>query len=377
MTGPAQHPETDASRREHLRVRNAAFWRTVALAVVVIVASHVIERRMSYSLADKPMIVHGGYGLSLARIPPKRPGTFRVLMLGNSVYQKCGICQQYRADAEAEHRPIEFINLAQIGASINDYPLELGWALAQDARPDAVIVSLGSFTFSDLGFTFNTDADQIAYVPSVHRLIPESFYERNFDRTAAVQRTISAIAPLRRIDTILQYDATQAIQMDLKERGVDIAWLTGTLPLPRLNLVVNQFDADRRRGRRPEGEAWLARPFKPDADQTFNELLDMIDHAGVPAFVIRQQCGHKPISEQALALIEEAVSRPRAVPVGFVDLEHLWTPDDFGDDIHPTREHAPAYTRSHYDAFIRFIESTASAAAIAPTTSGAMTSQRN
>ena len=359
----ADTPEIIAEDR---RVRTTAFWRTLVFVALVVGAGHVLERWMSYSLADKPAIMHGGYGLSLARIPPKQPGTFRVLILGNSVYQKGGVVPELRRIVEADGRPIEFINLAQIGSSVSDYPLALGWALAQDAKPDAVLVTLGSFTFSDLGFMFNTDAHQVAYNPGVRAVVPHSFYERHFDRTDAVQRTISAIAPLRRLDTILQYEATQSIKDGLAEDGVDITWLTGTLPLPRLNLVVNQFDADRRRGRRPEGEAWLARPFKPDAAETFGEVLDMIETAGVPAFVIRQQCSRKPISEEALTLVETVVAEPRDVPVGFADFEALWSRDNFGDDIHPTRPHIPVYARGHYDAFIDFLVSAGRGDAIAP-----------
>ncbi len=338
------------------RVRRVAFCWTLLLVLGVIVGGHWIERAKSYSLGDVDLIQHGGYGLSLVRLPEKKDDVFRVLMLGNSVYQGSHVGKNFRLFAEQEGRAIEFLNLAQTGANISDYPLALGWALSQDDGPDAVIVSLGSFTFSDLGFMFNTDAHQIAYEPGVRAVVPRSFYDRHFDRTDAVNRLINVASPLRRLDTPLQYEADKWTQKKMLDAGMDVSWLASTLPLPRLNLVLNEFQVDRRRGVQPEGAAWLNRPFKDDAQETFDELLGMIEASGAAMFVIRQECREYPISEGALRLVEESMDREWSVPAVFVDFESRWESELFMDQIHPVGEYLVGYARGHYDRFFEFLD---------------------
>ncbi len=338
------------------KVRGIAFWRTLLFVLGIVLVGQWVERSRSYSLADVSEIKHGGYGLSLAKIPERQEGTFRVLMLGNSVYQGSHVGRNFRKFAEQEGRAIEFLNLAQTGANISDYPLALGWALSQDSKPDAVIVSLGSFTFSDLGFLFNTDAHQLAYEPGVRAVVPGSFYERHFDRTDAANGLINVASPLRRLDTPLQYEADKAALKGLKDAGYDASWLASELPLPKLNLVLNEFADDRKRGLQPEGAAWLNRPFKDDARETFEELLAMIERSGAAIFVIRQECREYPISGEALDLVTGAMDREWGVPVTFVDYESRWDDELFMDQIHPVRDYLEGYARGHYDEFIGFLD---------------------
>lgn len=347
-------------------VRRAAFWRTLLFAGVVVAAGHAIERVKSYSLGEVPGIAHGSYGISLSRVPPKDDGAFRVLLMGNSVYQRSGVCENFRAFAEAEGRPIEFLNLSQIAANVSDYAVQLGWALGQGAEPDAVLMSFGSFTFSDLGFTFNTSADDVAYDPRVVGFVPDAFYGRHFDNTAIAESVIDVAAPLRRMDTVLQYQANEAVKGLTTSAGVEIGWLTRTLPLPKLNHVANEVGAVTRRGRFHPGQAWLNRPFKDDAAQTFSEVLGMVEASGAAVFLLRQQCKYWPISDDAARLVASELERARAVPIGYVDFEDQWDPDTFLDVIHPAEDQKAAYAREHYDAFIRFLEGEGYGDRIAP-----------
>lgn len=376
QTTPTPEAETRALAEDR-SARRTAFWSVLLLIALIVGAGHLIEHLRSYQLTETPGIEQGSYGIALTRVPPKEPGTFRVLLLGNSVYQRSNVCPNFRDFARAEGRPIEFINLAQIGSNISDYQFQLAWALAQNPerenKPDAVLVSLGSFTFSNLGFEFNSSSDEIAYDPRVVRVVPSEAYERHFTTTEEANHIIDLIAPLRRSDTILQHDLYQGAEAALASAGADVSWFTDTLPLPRLNLMGNQFDLERRRGRFHPGMAWLNRPFKDDAPQTFSEVLSMIEKTGAGIFILRQPCKHFPISEDATELIANELATPRAVPIDYVDLEREWNRDSFMDTIHPREENQTAYAREHYDLFIRFLERSGYADRIAP--SGASSTQ--
>ena len=73
----------DPSRARALRRR--VFWAGLTGVLLALAAAHGVERGMRYDLGDG--LRHGSYGFELARVPPKRARTPRVVLLGNSVYQ--------------------------------------------------------------------------------------------------------------------------------------------------------------------------------------------------------------------------------------------------------------------------------------------------
>jgi hypothetical protein len=283
---------------------------------------------------------YDAYGLGFGRISAKTPGKLRILLLGNSACEMWPTAHAFKELSDKDPRGVEIVNLAQAGAGIADHVVQGAYAMAQDAQPDMVVLTVGSFSFGDLGFVFNTECESVPFEPSVSKWLTSDFYRHQYDVHSAVDAVIGAALPLKQLDPIIRNEQLRNWPQILQRR----------LDLPRLNWMAAQFDEYYRRGSVHQGAAWLERPLRNDYAARCDEILEMFSKAHIPVLVIREPCMHYAMSDAVSPYLKGLESRwPN---VRFVDLEGEWRQDEFMDQIHPLMPHAPAYAKRQYDLMI-------------------------
>lgn len=319
-------------------LRRRVFWVVLVGTMVCVAAAHWLEARLSYDVGDAKYMRHGSFGAALGRYPTSAVSARTVCILGNSVYQGHRIVPFMERFAQEEQRPVRFINLALTGAGISDYVVQA--ALATRHRPDLLVICLAECTFLPLGPKFRSDIDQQAFEPAALAAIPWSYYGRHFTLATAGSSIVASIFPLARLDPILRNRLTH----------VDFfpAMLTRHIHFPHLNLVADFRLRARQRGQPVGGGNWPELPPTPDYLRTLDELLAVLEHAGVPTLFLWQENRPTRYSQEIRAPVLERIA---ACPIAtLADFSAQWSAEHFGDMIHPFPRYRETYARRHYQA---------------------------
>lgn len=329
-----------------LKLRRWLFALVLAAGVLFYALNRVVKERETYDAVHQVAMPYDAYGLALARIGPKEPGKLRVVLIGNSAYQMWPVAHALHERAVHDPRGIEMINLAQAGSGIADHVVHCAFALAQDPKPDLVVLTVGSFSFGNMGFKFNTECPSVPFEPRVAKWLPPAFYRWQYDSHSAADAAVGAALPLKQVEPIVRFRLFRdwSKSSDLMKNWIGL--LQRRLQLPSMNRIAAEFDAARRRGVYHEGAAWLERPLRPDFAARCDEILAMLDHQGIPVLVIREPCMHYPMSDAVTPYLQGLEARWPGVR--FVDLEAEWRKENFMDQIHPLQDYAPTYAERHY-----------------------------
>jgi len=358
MTPP--HPDHPVHHdHDATRLRARLFWTLLVTTALAIAGSHLLQGRLAYvasprdsaSGACRTEPLHfGSYGFYLANYPVKASGRRSIAVLGNSVYQHCGIIERMQDLANAETQDIDFVNLAQVSSGIHDHLLQL--ARIARYKPDLLVVGFVNHAFTpdfnkpDTLPKFRTDCDQMAFDPDMLGTVPGSFYRRSFTHDSASRSLISSAVPIRRLDWYLRLTLGSDLVAHMP------SWYRKNFPLPDLNLA----------------RAWMTRTavapvasgiqcrFYPDAEQTLREFVSLARTNGIPVLFIRQESGDFYATPDSLPMIERVCADLGGARV--IDLRPAFVAKDFPDQIHPAPGKAcDAYARRHYEAVLSAIGS--------------------
>jgi hypothetical protein len=270
------------------------------------------------------------------------------VLLGNSIYQSCQIGARIQRMANADGDGFEFVNLAQTGAGIHDYFAQMIKSLR--FRPELLVV-----TFINLAFTpdfagtklprFRTDADQMLFDRDVIGEVPVSFLHRELTFADATDSFVSSLFPFKRLDLIVRPDVDIWLWLRCLDRGIDPAVLRVLFPLPTLNLTQEWL------GRpivHPVGNA-DAQPY-PDLQAIVTEFLEVCRAHGVPVLFLRQESSETVHPDVVPELRRICAAFPR---VRVVDLQPLFRPEGYVDQVHPAEPEREAYAKRHYEVIRR------------------------
>lgn len=319
-------------------LRRRVFWVVLVGAVTCVAAAHWLEARLSYDVGDAKYMRHGSFGAALGRYPTSAASARTVCILGNSVYQGHRIVPFMERFAQEEQRSVRFVNLALTGAGISDYVVQA--ALAARHRPDLLVICLAECTFLPLGPKFRSDIDQQAFDPAVLATVPWSFYRRHFGLASAGASVMASVFPLARLDPILRNRLTHV------DRFPEA--LARHIHFPHLNLVADFRSRARQRGQPVVGGTWPELRPAPDYLQTLDELLVVLERAGVPTLFLWQENRPTRYSQEIRAPVLEGIA---ACPIAtLADFGPQWSAEHFGDMIHPVPRYRETYARRHYQA---------------------------
>jgi hypothetical protein len=330
-------PEDDAGRPADASLRRRVFWAVLAGSLLLVAASHASARWFAYPLEPGEPLVHGGYGLGLAAPAPAGEAP-RVVLLGNSVYQREDTPRLMQRLAALRGQPLELLNLAQVGSGLEDYLVQAAWTA--DEPRDLTVVCLGYVSVCETTPRLRTDAAQYACDPRVAGRLPLSFYRRNFTASGAAASASAALLPHQRIDPILRYQ--------LRESALARpAFLYDRLRFPTLNLGRNRINTRFLRGE-ASGFDWWSRPPEQGWRAACDELLALLGELG-PVLLVWQEARPGPYPVDVVPSLQEVA---RAHGATFVDLSAAWSPERFRDPIHPTHEERPRQALRHLEAIL-------------------------
>ncbi|MBI3269084.1 MAG: hypothetical protein HYZ53_08675 [Planctomycetes bacterium] len=335
---PAAVPPTDAA--EQLPAAPALQRRVLRLVLGVSLATlalgFLVLHRFSYTLPeDGSPLRYGTYGFSLARFPTPEQGKLTVAVLGNSVYQGCGIVERMQRMSDEMDLGMRFLNYSQCGSGISDHVVQA--AKLVDADPDLLVVALIPATFEGSLPRFRTDADQMAFDLGPLRVLSTDFYRREFTLQAAADSALSSLLPFRRLDAILR---NQSIRQG-PVGGLLPDWLLRRLTFPTLNLGEDWL-RPRPGGRR----AKYTYSGYPDSTEVLDELLRVVRGAGIPLLFIWQENGI--VKPDLLPALHARAARDPGVRVA--DFQDFWNDRDFSDWVHPAGPARDACARRHFTA---------------------------
>jgi len=339
-------------------LRHRVFWTVLALIALAAILGHLSENYLSYEINYRPgeseniacdHLPMGSYGLYLARYPrEKSPDLRRVVLLGNSIYQYCGVAERLQELANQSGAGVEFVNLAQTGSGIHDYIVQL--ASVADHRPDLAVV-----TFINLAFTtdyshhtnalplFRSDSDLLACEPRVVRVLPGSFYRREIERGKLSRALLATICPLIRLDTVLRVEVSRRLGLDR------ISWFQKTF-VPTLNLAADWQDWHR---------AWLEQEIYEHevayvtTPQLLDELIQVARERDIGILFLRQESGPEYRRPDVMTQVRKACrSYDQAFAVDLID--EYREEEIIG--VHPVAEAVPQYADRHYEVIIRYLD---------------------
>ena len=350
--------ETARAEFQDRAVRVRVFYSLLALACLAVAAAHLLQAHYSYALNDadadgQPVsrpLRHGSFGSYLADLNPdsERPGYHPIVLLGNSVYQGCGIPERMQDLANARGEHIEFLNLAQTGSGIHDHFAQMLKALR--ARPELLVVA-----FINLAFTtqyaqtrlprFRTDADQALFDPDVVRQVPASFLHREFTIATASESIVSTFFPFKRVDPIVRLDVDKWLYWRFVEL---LAWdpvvIRMLFHLPSFNLVQDWVVSGDLRAR----DTTPAQPY-PELEAIVTEFLTVCAANGVPVLFLRQESSATLTPDVMPAIRRVSAAFPR---VRVVDLQKEFRAQRYIDQVHPAPAERAAYAERHHDAIL-------------------------
>lgn len=353
----SHHPVTERPVSD-ARLRAQLFYMLLAITVLAIVGAHLLQWRLTYVASPRNSVSSpcrtaplrfGSYGFYLTEYPAKAPDRLSIAVLGNSVYQYCGIVERMQDFANAETQNIDFVNLAQVSSGIHDHLLQL--ALIARYKPDLLVVGFINHAFTpdfnkpDTLPKFRTDCDQMAFDPDMFMVLPGSFYRRNFTHDTASRSLISSVVPIRRLDWYLRIALGSGLLAQMPK------WYRNSFPLPDLNLV---RDWMRRTAVAPVASGIQCR-FYPDAEQTLREFVTLARKYGIPVLFIRQESGPFYATPDALPMVERVCADIGGART--IDLRPMFVAADFPDQVHPSPNARDAYARRHYKAVQSIIAS--------------------
>jgi hypothetical protein len=352
-TEPASAPLPDRALRQRL------FYSLLLLTLAAVWASHRLETVYAYELnATDPVsgelqsrtLQHGSFGAYLADPEPAAAHLTRhpVVLLGNSIYHACGIAARMQRMANADGDGIEFVNLAQTGSGIHDYFAQMIKSLR--FRPQLLVV-----TFINLAFTpdfagtklprFRTDADQMLFDRDVIGDVPVSFLHRELTFAEATDSFVSSLFPFKRLDLIVHFDVDFWLYRRCLDLGIDPVMLRVLFPLPTINLTQDWLG---RPIAHPVGNA-DAQPY-PDLQAIVTEFLGVCRAHDIPVLFVRQESSETLRPDVVPELRRICAAFPR---VQVVDLQPLFRPEDYVDQVHPAETERDAYAKRHYEVIRR------------------------
>lgn len=353
-----QHTGGAADGPSDRRLRAGVFWAVLILTVMTLAAAHGYEKWIARPAVQAELTQKGGkpdlplpfgsFGFYLAPFPRVSEGTRQVVVLGNSVYQNCGIVSMMQARAAAECRPLEFINRAQVGAGIHDHVVQA--ACVAPSRPSLIVIAFINIAFTpDYGRPnslprFRSDSNEMVFDPRVARQIPFSFYRREFTAVEMADAFLSSVFPLKRLEWMHRRQA------DLWLNDISLPlpnWVREQFPIPTLNLASEWMT----RTDTPAPRAPKARLY-PQTEQLLTELLTITQRCDVPVLFLRQESAPRFAVVDPMPCIRKVCSRfPRSFVVDFKD---YYRPADQPDGVHPKPGSVGQveYAKRHYDAVI-------------------------
>jgi hypothetical protein len=335
------------------------FYSLLLLALGAVWASHRLETAYAYELnATDPAsgelqsrnLQHGSFGAYLAGPEPAaaRPARHPVVLLGNSIYQGCRIAARMQRLANADGDGIEFVNLAQTGSGIHDYFAQMIKSLR--FRPELLVV-----TFINLAFTpdfagtrlprFRTDADQMLFDPDVIGELPISFLHRELTFADATDSFVSTLFPFKRLDLIVRLDVDIWLYWRCHDLGIDPVVLRVLFPLPTFNRTQDWLG---RPIAHPVGNA-DAQPY-PDLQAIVTEFLGVCRAHDIPVLFLRQESSATVHPDVVPELRRICAAFPR---VQVEDLQALFRPEGYVDQVHPAEPERDAYAKRHYEVIRR------------------------
>jgi hypothetical protein len=333
------------------RLRALLFWIVMSLAGVIGLISRYCEHFYSYDLnfrnpatgqkTSRPL-PYGSYGFLLGKIAPTCAGRRKVVLLGNSVYQTCGVVEWMQERANAEDRRIDFYNLAMTGSGIHDYLVELAKVVRH--KPDLVVISFINWAFTtDVGGKeilprFRTDAEQMAFDPDVVRVLPLTFYRREFTLDRACGAAVSWLLPLKRLDPMVRRDAQLAIARWLPVPQ----WFWMHFDFPTLNLAADWM----KEHRLTAAPCPAAARAYPETHEVLDELVEVAHRHQVPVLFIRQESG--PAFAWPDVMPELHTSCRNYAKAFLVDRMHYYSSQQFPDQVHPAPAARAWYAQEHY-----------------------------
>lgn len=327
-------------------------WLMAACAITV-GASHGLQSLLSYPLDEgRPglgIVRDGSYGFYLAKVRPRlargwpRPDRRQVILLGNSVEQTCGVVPRMQDRADAENAGVAFHNLAQTGSGIHDHIIQA--AAVVGLKPDLLVVSVSSVAFTSDWVRrnsiprFRTDVDQMAFDPGILSRVPASFYRREFDLHSAAPAIVSALVPIRRMDSVLR------VRLARVADGHGCGSVPKLFSYPTSNLA-EDWSGRRRAGRKMRG-GQAPRAY-PATGRLLEELAEVAGRARVPLLVLRQEAGPSYEEPDVTPQLE---AMGKAWPqVKVADLRGRYRHGEYVDEIHPAEAHVDDYAARHWAA---------------------------
>jgi len=344
-------------------VRSTLFWLILCATAIAVATAHWLQHR--YTFVSSPvdpatgrvlprMMPHGSYGAFLPRsdAASNPPGRQPIVLLGNSVYQTCGIVERMQGLAEADGGQLAFVNRAQTGAGMHDYFAHM--VKAVDLRPRLLVVA-----FIDLAFTpdymrwslprFRTDADQMLFDSDVVLDVPWSFLHREFTLSTGLDSLVSSLFPYKRLDVLMRYEVDLGLYWPIVNTlHVDPVIVRVLFPLPVLNLTQDWVD----RRDAPRSAQGRAQPW-PELHELVTEFATVCQQNDVPVLFLHQEAASEMEPDVLPAL--RAACAPFA-KVRVVDLRSAFVRTQFIDQVHPHEAARDAYAARHYKAILQALE---------------------
>ncbi|MBN2319806.1 MAG: hypothetical protein JXR49_12040 [Acidobacteria bacterium] len=340
------------------RLKARLFWSILSAAIILSTASHWLEYHYSYFVNSSQKkatglnisrpLKYGSYGIYLASPPAEKTKQRRVVFLGNSVYQNCEIIERMQIQANTEGLGLALFNLAQTGAGIYDYLVQMPRALLFD--PELIVIS-----FTNMAFTptygnhslprFRTDSVQSSLDPSAVSVLRPSFYLRELGVETAVDALISTLYPFKRIDWLLRHNLDDIIA---SHAGPFPSWFRGAFPLPRLNLAQEWID---RTGSQPTKVPGQAVGYE-ETEMLVREVIETADRKDVSVLFIRQESGGPRFSSPDVMPVILRITGDYS-QASVIDLMANYIPEEMPDGVHPMGAEARnLYAGRHYKAVV-------------------------
>lgn len=330
-------------------LRRRVFWGVLLGALAFVAANHLVVGLMRYDLSAEQGIEHGSYGFGLGRAPAAEPGTGRVAVLGNSVYQSSDIVGRMQALADqdaARLGPVRLTNRAQTGSGVSDFVVQA--AVALEDEPDLLVVCMAWTASRDRDPAFRTDTHLQAMHPGVRGHLPASFVDRKLDREMQTDAAIAYVLPGVELDPIFRNRARKLLDDVLPRPCVQ------QLGMPTLNLAADWRQDEGAVGPGEPRSGPVEAPLYADYQETLAELVGMARAAGVPLVIIWQESDSPPVSREVFAALQRLCAQSDEAWV--VDLESYHDPERYADTIHPWPMEYDATAGRHYQAIATTIE---------------------
>ena len=322
-------------------LKQRLFWGILVGLIVLYGIGRGIEKVGQYSLLERNDIKFGSYGFYLAQIPEYQEGDAgkNIVLLGNSVYQYCGVPKAMTKLANKKDLDFTFFNMGQTAASVYDNLLQS--AKIVNKKPDLVVISLIHESFAG-DPKFKTDAHQMAFDLNVIKHIPRSFYQRYFTLNTGASALLSSLFSIKKLDSILRWE------INIRDRLPK--WFFKKISYPHLNVLnERKFRGDIFRFfQRPKG----AQLDFAEKQAVFQELVAVYRKTKTPVLFILQerQTGD---GDEIKDLIVNSIKNESSMY--FVDLRHYWSKDKYRDSFHPHDDEVLNYAARHLNEVIKVI----------------------